>query len=178
MEWLRRPPKRRVRPPRLGVAMAILVIVILAARYGVKRPDDPPAPTMAPVERVVDGDTLLLTDRTRVRLIGVDTPETVKPDTPPEPWGKEATEFTREFLRAGQPRFEFDRERTDQYGRTLVYAWVGERLLNEELLRAGLARAELGFHYADGMKARFRRAQKEAQKSHLGIWSAASPAGR
>ena len=70
-------------------------------------------------------------------LMGVDTPETVKEDTPVQPWGPEATQFTREFVGDGNSdvRLQFDRERTDRFGRYLAYVWVGDRMLNEELLR-------------------------------------------
>src|SRR5690606_24563738 len=114
MNWPRRSQPRRIRPPRIGVAVAMLLVAILVARYAVDAPNQPAQPVaFAQVERVVDGDTLLLADQTRVRLQGIDTPETVKPDTPPQPWGQEATEFTRAFLAAGPVRLEFDRERTD-----------------------------------------------------------------
>ena len=169
--------RRRVRPPRLGAAVVLLVVAILIARYAVEspqRPAPPPRTETQRVERVVDGDTLLLADRTRVRLIGVNTPETVKPDTPPEPWGKEASQFTREFLSGGEVRLEFDEERLDQHGRTLAYVWVGERMLNEELLRAGLARAEMHFRYDGAKKDRFRAAQQAAKKAKLGLWSNAN----
>lgn len=123
------------------------------------------------VERIVDGDTLLLENNARVRLIGVDTPETVKPDHPVEPWGPEATAFTRDFLRGGSVALRFDKERVDRYGRFLAFAYVGERMLNEELLRAGLARANLQYRYADTIKRQFRRAEDEAKASRRGIWS-------
>ncbi|MES1213392.1 MAG: thermonuclease family protein [Singulisphaera sp.] len=123
------------------------------------------------VLRVVDGDTLLMQDHKRLRLMGVDTPETVKEDTPVQPWGPEATEFTREFVGPGEVRLQFDRERTDRFGRYLAYVWVGDRMLNEELLRAGLARWEPGYHYSQSMKTRFRKAQREAQQGQRGIWS-------
>jgi len=171
-----RPPwdrRRRVRPPRIGVAVLILVMAVLLSRYAIDRPQRDAAPSSldpARVERVVDGDTLLLADRTRVRLIGVDTPETVKPDTPPEPWGAEASQFTREFIAAGSVRLEFDEERLDQHGRTLAYVWVGDQMLNEELLRAGLARAEFHFRYDPKKKDRFRAAQKEAKQAQRGLW--------
>ena len=124
-----------------------------------------------PIERVVDGDTLLLASGPTVRLIGVNTPETVKPDHPIEPFGPEASQFTRAFLSAGQVRLTFDRERLDRYGRQLAYAWVGERMLNEELLRAGLARYEPQFHYSAAVKQRFRQAEQEARQQQKGIWS-------
>ncbi|MBX7169092.1 MAG: thermonuclease family protein [Pirellulales bacterium] len=171
------PDTRRPSPPARGVTPAT---------------DEPPAETAARtaqpqtdndwvgaqrgayrVQRVVDGDTLLLDNDQRVRLIGVDTPESVKPDTPVQPFGKEATAFTRQFLAAGQNRvrLEFDQERTDDYGRLLAYVWVGDRMLNEELLRAGLGRALLRHPYSQAMKDRFKAAQQDARRQRLGIWS-------
>jgi micrococcal nuclease len=125
----------------------------------------------AVVQRVVDGDTLLLSDHTRVRLIGVDAPESVKPDWPVEPFGPEASAFTRQFVAGGKVRLEFDKERIDQYGRTLAYVWVGNKLLNEELVRAGLARCERKYHYSPQKKNRFVRAEQEAKDARRGIWS-------
>lgn len=123
------------------------------------------------VERVVDGDTLLLSNGCRVRLIGADTPETVKPEHPVEPWGPEATQFTREFVDRGEVRLQLDRQRTDKYDRVLAYVWVGKRMLNEELIRAGLARAEAQYHYSAAMKDRFLAAEMEARAARRGIWS-------
>jgi micrococcal nuclease len=127
------------------------------------------------VERVVDGDTLLLANRARIRLIGVDTPETVKPEHAVEPWGPEATQFTRQFVAAGHVRLQFDKERLDRYDRFLAYVWVENRMLNEELVRAGLARVELEYNYSPAMKTRFRRAEAAARAARVGIWSAANP---
>src|SRR5262245_64178349 len=107
---------------------------------------------MHPVRRVIDGDTIIVEPEATIRLIGVDTPETVKPEHPVEPWGPEATEFTREFLAGGAARLSFDRERVDRFGRFLAYVWVDDRLLNEELLREGLARYEPRFHYSESFK--------------------------
>jgi micrococcal nuclease len=161
---------------------AILFVALLAALAALKqwqpdlfRPAAPPAiePGLYRVARAVDGDTLLLADpRERVRLIGADTPETVKPNWPVEPWGPEASQFTKEFVAGGEVRLEFDGPPRDKYGRILAYVWVGGRMLNEELIRAGLARAELQYPYSDKMKARFRRAEAEARAARRGIWSA------
>ena len=177
MRWLRN-DRRRVRPPRVALALVLLMLIVLAARYrGEPAPNvAAPAGEAVRIERVVDGDTLLLADRTRVRLIGVNTPETVKPDTPPQPWGAEASEFTKKFLQGREPRLEYDDERLDQHGRTLAYVWVDDRMLNEELLRAGLARAEMHFHYSSTKKDRFRKAQQEAKQARLGLWSGQAPA--
>lgn len=123
------------------------------------------------VQRVIDGDTLLLVGGARVRLIGVDTPETVRPGYPVEPWGPEASEFTRQFVSAGTVRLELDRERVDRYGRYLAYVWVNDRMLNEALLRAGLGKAMLEFRYSPAKKRRFAKAEEEARRRGLGVWS-------
>lgn len=126
------------------------------------------------VVRVVDGDTIIVAPH----VIGVNTPETVKPDYPVEPFGPEASRFTHEFLAGGAARLSFDRERRDRFDRHLAYVWVGNRMLNEELIRAGLGRFEPQYHYSDDMKHRFRQAQTQARKEHLGIWSQVGAAGR
>lgn len=169
---------------RRALIVCLALGVLIAVRCWQHRPGD-----LAPenlregpyrVERVVDGDTLLLANRARVRLQGIDTPESVKPDHAVEPFALEASEFTRRFVTEGrgEVRLQFDRERVDKYGRFLAYVWVGDRMLNEELLRAGLATAETGFRYSAAMKTRFRRAEDEAQAAGRGIWSRqTAPAG-
>jgi micrococcal nuclease len=136
----------------------VLAVARLSCRQA---PFDAPGPLAEgsyPVERVIDGDTIVVAPRTTIRLIGVDTPETVKPEHPIEPLGPEATRFTSQFLAGGTARLSFDRERVDRYGRHLAYVWVGDRMLNEELLRSGLARFEPQFHYSEAVKRRFRQA--------------------
>jgi micrococcal nuclease len=109
-----------------------------------------------------------------VRLIGIDAPEISHDGLPAEPLGDEAADFTRNFVRNGAVRLQFDRERLDRYERFLAYVWVDDRLLNEELLRAGLARARLGFNYSQTMKRRFRKAQDQARLARKGLWAAAA----
>jgi micrococcal nuclease len=168
--------RRFRRSPYRALAVLVVLAALAAARYFLGGPLPPnPAQPLAEgsyaVLRVVDGDTLVVAPEAVVRLIGVDTPETVRPEHPVEPWGPEAAEFTRAFVAGGSVRLSFDRERFDRYGRHLAYVWVGERMLNEELLRAGLARWEPQFRYAEPIKRRFREAQKEAQRAQMGIWS-------
>ncbi|MCS4485349.1 thermonuclease NucI [Staphylococcus americanisciuri] len=125
------------------------------------------------VKRVVDGDTIIVSkagkEDERVRLIGVDTPETVKPNTPVQPYGKEASDFTKKHLTNQTVRLEYDREKTDRYGRTLAYVWLGDDMFNVMLAKEGLARAKF---YAPNDKYRIliEQAQKEAQKKQLNIW--------
>jgi len=178
--------RRRFRPLRASTALLLVVLLAWAAFrlwqiWPAAAGPDALSEGLYEVARVVDGDTLLLTNHARVRLIGVDTPETVKPDAPVEPWGPEATAFTRAMVASREVRLQFDRERIDRFGRFLAYVWVEDQFLNEELLRAGLARWEPQYHYSQSMKTRFRKAQQEAQRAQRGIWCKAAepvPAGR
>ena len=171
--WL---PYRRRRELAFLLVLAALVLLRLLQQDSSSVSPEALEEGTYRVERVVDGDTLLLTNGARIRLQGVDTPETVKPNHPVEPFGPEATEFTRQFIAQGNGsvRLQFDRERVDKYGRFLAYVWVGDRMLNEELVRAGLATAELEYRYSSTMKTRFRRAEKEAEDAARGIWSSPS----
>lgn len=126
---------------------------------------------MVRVRRVVDGDTLLLKDGTRVRMIGIDTPETKKEGTPVQPFGPEASEYTKKFCAGGTVRLVFDGERHDDYGRLLAHVYVEDRFLSEELIRNGLARVLYRHPYSDAMKDRFRAAENAAKREKKGIWS-------
>ena len=168
-----------VRRGLLRHARALIIVVVLVAwilaRLWLRPPRAPEALTEGTyrVQRVADGDTLLLDNQACVRLMGVDAPEMGNSDQHGEPFAAEASQFARRFLgqQDGVVRLQFDRERVDPYGRFLAYVWVGERMLNEELVRAGLATAETGFRYAPSMKNRFRRAEEEAKAQKRGIWS-------
>ncbi|HBO44009.1 MAG TPA: thermonuclease [Planctomycetaceae bacterium] len=180
--------KRHGRPYRRKVALSsplrlllILLLIVLGAwRYWDEQnqPGTFDELTEGPhrVERVVDGDTLKLANKARIRLIGADTPETVKPNHPVEPWGPEATDFTNRFIGDEPVRLEFDGDRKDRFDRHLALVWVGDRMLNEELIRAGLARARTEFPYSQSKKRLFRQAEDEAKAAGRGIWSG-SPAG-
>jgi micrococcal nuclease len=175
----------RFRPLRLSRrSWPVLLLAVLLALVGTWRHWQSGSPIADPstaaeaatrrVVRVVDGDTMIVMlggKKVRVRLIGANTPETVKPHWPVEPWGPEASQFTKQFLAGGAVRLQYDGPRRDKYGRTLAYVWVGDRMLNEELIRLGLAHAEMQYHYSQAMKSRFRRAEAEARAAHRGIWT-------
>jgi micrococcal nuclease len=98
----------------------------------------------AKVLRVVDGDTILVRDSDgateRVRYIGVDTPETVKPDSPVECFGHEASDFNRRLVQGKIVRLVPDREPRDRFGRSLAFVYVGSDFINAKLLQGGYAR--------------------------------------
>ncbi|QDU93045.1 Thermonuclease precursor [Lignipirellula cremea] len=127
------------------------------------------------VVRVIDGDTLLVRQydqEFRLRLLGIDTPETVKPNHPVEPWGPEASQFTSQFVaRHSSLRLQLDKRRRDRYGRWLGYLFADDELLNESLIRQGLARARTYAGDSPLMERRFRAAEQEARSAGRGIWS-------
>jgi len=161
----------------LLIPVAVLALLILRGQFPewFQSPDVPPPATLEEgtyrVDRVVDGDTLVLANKGRVRLIGADTPETVMPNHPVEPWGPEATEFTKRFVAGGEVQLQFDGRRQDKYGRFLAHVWVDDRMLEEELLRAGLATAETDYSYSAEAKDRFLAAEAEARAAGRGIWA-------
>ncbi len=171
-------PWRLRRAPAWVIAIVLLLVLL---RWWQDSQQQQSPQTLAEgtyrVQRVIDGDTLLLANGARIRLIGADTPETVRPNHPVEPFGPEASELTERLIaeNGDRVRLEFDRQRTDRYGRFLAYVWLGDRLLNEELIRQGLATAETQYSYAADMKRRFRKAQEEAQAARRGIWSVQRP---
>jgi micrococcal nuclease len=123
---------------------------------------------------VVDGDTVevVLDGREiHVRLIGIDTPETVAPGEPVECYGPQASAYTKRSLEGRTVGLEFDVERQDQYGRTLAYVWLGDELFNETLVAEGYA---LVTTYPPNVKCveRFTAAQRAARRAGRGLWSA------
>ena len=127
------------------------------------------------VTRVVDGDTVEITPAvdgiTDVRLIGVDTPETKKPNCEVQPYGPEASAFTTAELQGQAVGLEFDREKTDRYDRLLAYVYPPDgTMFNETLLKEGYARAAT-FPPNTRYVSRFEAAEAEAKAAGLGIWS-------
>ena len=91
------------------------------------------------VERVIDGDTIVIEGGDKVRYIGIDTPETVYPNKPVECFGKEATAKNTELVGGKKVRLEKDISEKDQYGRLLRYVWVENVLVNQYLIEEGFA---------------------------------------
>lgn len=162
----------------------LLIVLALAATYTAKEGLDPmPKDTAGvTVKRVVDGDTLIIDDGadTRVRLIGVDTPETVKPRGRVEPWGKEASDFSKKTLTGKAVFLEFDEEKEDRYGRTLAYIWTEdprvsdkpreEILFNYQLLASGYAR-ERAYEPNTKYQALLHKGEIVAMDHVRGIWA-------
>ena len=135
---------------------------------------DPIPGASALVVSTVDGDTVHVRYHGRtldVRLIGVDTPETVDPSQPVQCFGEAASRFTARRLTGRRIHLEFDVERRDRYGRTLAYVWLGDRLFNRRLVAGGYATVST---YPPDVRyvARFEAAQRAARAAHRGLWHA------
>jgi micrococcal nuclease len=126
----------------------------------------------ATVVRAVDGDTIeVRIDGTEedVRYIGVDTPESVKPDTPVQCYALPASHFNEDLVEGETVRLDFDAERRDVYGRLLAYVYVGDEFVNAELVRRGYART-LAIPPNTRYAGLFDRLQREAADAHRGLW--------
>jgi phosphatidylserine/phosphatidylglycerophosphate/cardiolipin synthase-like enzyme len=88
------------------------------------------------VKRVIDGDTVELSTGEKVRLIGVDTPETKDLPKPVQYFGKEVTAFTRQLVEGKPVHLEYDQPRQDKYARTLAYVYLEDgTLVNVKIIR-------------------------------------------
>jgi micrococcal nuclease len=126
------------------------------------------------VVRVVDGDTIVARVDGRdeyVRYIGVDTPETVKPDTPVQCYGPRASDENHRLVEGQTVRLTFDREVRDDYGRLLAYVYAGKRFVNAELVRGGYART-LAIAPNTSHAREFQRLAMKAAKTGRGLWGA------
>ena len=122
------------------------------------------------VKRVIDGDTIVLEYGERVRLIGVDTPETVHPNKPVQYFGKEASKFTKDMVEGKNVRLEYDWQRKDRYGRTLAYVYLLDGIfVNAEIIKQGFgfAYTKYPFKYMD----EFKDYEKNARKAGKGLWA-------
>lgn len=137
------------------------------------------------VTRVVDGDTLEVAfdggTKEKVRLIGVDTPETVHPKKPVQHYGKEASAFTKKSLTNAKVWLQMDVGPRDRYQRVLAYVWT-EKPVNvdsEAEIRAKMFNARLLLEgYGQTMTIQpnsryaelFVRLQREAREEQKGLW--------
>lgn len=129
------------------------------------------------VVRVVDGDTLIADlggKRVRIRLIGVNSPESVKPNSLVECYGPEASAFTKSIATPGRAvRVERDPVvgETDRYGRTLAYVWTDDpSSLNERLISAGVAREYDFDDQRYRLRDQFRADEDRARADRVGLW--------
>lgn len=141
-----------------------------------KGPSEDTKRTAVELERVVDGDTIIMREegeRKRMRLLLVDTPESNTQKTgKAQPFGKEAKEFLTEYLKGKELSIVYDpnHDAVDQYNRVLAYLYADDELVEEVLVREGLARVG----YFNGKELYYdiiNQAEKEAKADRKNIWS-------
>jgi micrococcal nuclease len=171
-----RPAARCSRGWRLSGAAVVLALCIAAAptRALLTQPEER-VPGL--VNFVYDGDTLRVRLETgenrRVRLIGVDAPESDDPREEVRLLAFLAKRFVSFRLNGKSVILSFDRERWDAYGRLLAYVWTGDdSLFNEVLIAEGYAFALLRFPFNPLLMKRFAEAERSARSSGLGLWRA------
>lgn len=128
------------------------------------------------IKNVVDGDTVDIETREgveeRVRLLLIDTPESVHPTEHKQKYGKEASDFAKGFLKQGDiVTLEIGNPNRDKYDRLLAYIWVDGVNFNQHMLEQGYARVayvyEPNIKYLD----EFKKAESDAKQEKLNIWS-------
>ncbi len=175
-------PKRHTLLKPLNSPRLIFIAVVLASALSACQPASSGTTTTAPpqqgdatVTRVVDGDTIQVNFRgaeETVRLIGIDTPETVDPKRPVGCYGKEASDFTKSQLpKSTSVRLVLDAEPRDKYGRLLAYVYRAQDnvFINDQLARLGYANVLTippNVAHAD----EFVAAVREAREQQRGLW--------
>jgi micrococcal nuclease len=176
---------RRIRKRTINsiISLVVLVIVLLGNHYGwfdgATKTAVSDQPGLYSINHFVDGDTIAVNMNgtvETVRFIGIDTPETHKPNTPVQCYGPAAAAHTKTMIGSGKVRLESDPESTnrDRYNRLLRYVYLQNgTLLNKEIVADGY-----GFYYPYfpfTKSSEFEAAEKSAQATHKGLWGNCHP---
>lgn len=155
-----------------------LLVVLLNLTSQARESYVPPTPTVTPtklprekakVVKVIDGDTIEIEHKVKVRYIGIDTPEIVDSKKPVQCFGKEAARENEKLVGGQEIEMEKDVNNTDKYGRLLRYVYIEGKMINLELVSFGFAKTETippDVKYADQIKA----AEENARLQNLGLW--------
>lgn len=189
------PAQKRVRRVRSSaITLAALLGALTSCGGDGDQPADAPAASSTPttaavaspippgddtrITSIVDGDTIWVDGDVKVRLIGIDTPETRDPAKPVECFGEEATQRITELIPPPTPvRLVYDADRVDQYGRTLAYVYRSSDglFVNADLLRGGYASVLTvppNVTHSD----EFTALEQDARDAARGIWGACDTA--
>jgi len=158
-------------------AIAAAVLAVLLAGWWHTTTGAAAPFTHGTVLRAVDGDTIIVQSGGRtedVRLLGIDTPETVDPRRPVGCYGPEASAFTKHLVTGRAVTLHYDRELHDRYGRFLAYVWLAGRrpmFVNAQLVRLGYARS-YPFPPNTAHAALFAALERSAAVAGRGLWHA------
>lgn len=163
---------------KAGILLVIGLVIILARNYEEKQNKKIAIGSResAGLIRVVDGDTIVVRingNDEKIRIIGINTPESVKKNSPIECFGKEATLHMKQLLsEPGGLRTEADptQDIRDKYGRLLSHVFVGDSNIGQQMIADGYA-YENTYNKPYIYQSEYRTAQRNAQKNNLGLWS-------
>lgn len=181
-----------MRLPKQKTLLASLCLFILLALYQRFAPADLQFETTSPQEKpavqgikvtpqegtvtkVVDGDTIQVIvqgTKQKVRIIGINTPESVDPRRGVQCFGKEASTYAKEFLQGKAVRLESDPSQTnqDKYDRLLRYVWIGSMDFGKHMIEQGYAH-EYTYDVPYAYQADYQAAQQQAQIQKKGFWA-------
>jgi len=167
-----------IRSPRGRLSLLVLLALALGACLlrDLSKSFNSPQPEAAWRQciRVVDADTIDLENGERLRLIGVDAPETRHPRRGREICGPEATAFVEQLALGRRVRLSYDWDRLDPFGRTLAYVYLEDgTMLNAEVIRQGYAHAYRKFRYR--LKEDFLEYELEAHRERRGCLPLLAP---
>lgn len=157
------------------LAASVLVSGIVTFAPSTRKVELPAQPGFYKVSHVHDGDTISVRMDGRdekVRMIGVDTPETIKPNSPVECYGVAASNYLKGLLTNSSVRLEADpiNQNRDRYDRLLRYVYTPDNMLvNKAIIEQGYGFAYLSFPFSKAEE--FRLAQVDARSQNRGVWS-------
>lgn len=172
--------KFKLKKKHASILASIIVLVLWGVQYfSVTPPAAPGGAGTYAIDHFIDGDTIAVKMSNTVefvRFIGVDTPETHKPNSPVQCYGVAASAFTKQQIGTQRVRLEADSQNTnrDRYNRLLRYVYLPDgTLLNEKLVSLGYGFAYTQFPFSK--KALFTRYQSDAKQNNKGLWGNCAP---
>ncbi len=153
-----------------------LLLFFVAALVSIRETQNNQPKDTFSVKKVIDGDTIEIErygKAEKVRMIGIDTPETLDPRKPVQCFGKEASDKSKDLLSGGRVRLEFDPivGEKDKYNRLLAYVWSNNELVNLKLIKEGYANEYTYRSQSYKYQNEFKNAQTVAKESSIGLWS-------
>ena len=173
--------QKRTRKRLVGLVVSLIILAL----YTQFKPAPPPevlgttSPGYYKVVEVADGDTIVIDmdgTKERVRMIGVDTPETKDPRKPVQCFGQAASDFTKQLIGNQPVRLEADSlsSNRDRYDRLLRFVYLADgRMVETEIIRQGYGFAYTSFPFTKSDE--FRAYEKEAREQNRGLWASCQP---
>ena len=152
-----------------GILILLVIYTLIIPLLGFAKAPELNDNKIVFVKRVIDGDTIELSNDEKVRYIGIDTPETKHPQKSVQYFGKEAYEANKKLIEGKKVRLEFGIQKRDKYGRLLAYVYIDDLFVNAWLVENGYAQVST---YPPNVKYQetFSKLQQIARNNNKGIW--------